>query len=132
MPTATVREVLFPETERRRLAVCLRRLLPHVARERVALLLLQFGAIAIVLAALPYKTFDLDRFFVPKELVLYAVSAVAALLCLGGRRRVEMTRVDLLLAAFLCLSAVSALFAHNWWIAGRSLMGGPSGHHSCR
>ena len=37
--------------------------------DRVALLLVQAGAIAVVLASLPYKAFDLDRYFVPKELV---------------------------------------------------------------
>ena len=34
--------------------------------ERLALHVLQAGAIAVVLAAAPYKAFDLDRFFVPK------------------------------------------------------------------
>src|SRR3954470_10593525 len=91
-------------------------------RERVALHLVQLGLLAIVLIALPYKTFDLDRFFVPKELVLYIVAALAALLCLGARRRIELTSVDVLLTAFLGLSALSAIFAQNWWIAGRALV----------
>src|SRR5689334_7138353 len=41
-------------------------------RERAALVLVQIGVVLVVLIALPYKTFDLDRFFVPKELVLHA------------------------------------------------------------
>src|SRR5512140_597982 len=87
-------------------------------RERIALLLLQLGAIAIVLAAFPYKSFDLDRFFVPKELILHVTAVGAALLCLGGRRRLSLTGADVLLIMFLALSAVSATFAQNWWLAG--------------
>lgn len=90
-------------------------------RERIALLLLQIGAIAVVLAALPYKTFDLDRFFVPKELILHVTAIGAALLCLTGRRRLSMTGADLLLVAFLVLSAAAAIVAQNWWLAGRAL-----------
>jgi O-antigen ligase len=90
-------------------------------RERFALHLVQLGLLAVVVIALPYKTFDLDRFFVPKELVLYVVAALGALLCLGQRRRLELTLVDVLLGAFLGLSAISAIFAQNWWIAGRAL-----------
>jgi len=90
-------------------------------RERVALLLLQLGAIAVVLAALPYKTFDLDRFFVPKELILHVTAIGAALLCVVGRRRLSLTGADVLLVAFLGLSAASALVAQNWWLAGRAL-----------
>jgi O-antigen ligase len=90
-------------------------------RERVALLLLQIGAIAIVLAVLPYKAFDLDRFFVPKELILHVTAISVALLCLTGRRRLSMTGADALLVAFLVLSAASAVIAQNWWLAGRAL-----------
>jgi O-antigen ligase len=90
-------------------------------RERVALLLLQIGAIAIVLAALPYKAFDLDRFFVPKELILHVTAVGAAFLCLTGRRRLSLTGADVLLVLFLVLSAASAAFAQNWWLAGRAL-----------
>ena len=90
-------------------------------RERVALHLLQFGVLAAVLIALPYKTFVLDRFFVPKELALHVTAVGAALFCLGGRRRLSLTGADLFLAAFLGLSALSALFAQNWWLAGRAL-----------
>jgi O-antigen ligase len=90
-------------------------------RERVALLLLQIGAVAVVLAALPYKTFDLDRFFVPKEMILHVTAIGAALLCLTGRRRLSMTRADVLLVAFLLLSAAAAVVAQNWWLAGRAL-----------
>lgn len=90
-------------------------------RERIALLLLQLGAIAIVLAALPYKSFDLDRFFVLKELILHVTAIGAALLLLAGRRRLSLTGADVLLVAFIVLSAASAVFAQNWWLAGRAL-----------
>lgn len=89
--------------------------------ERAALVVLQAGAIAVVLAATPYKQFELDRFFVPKELVLHATALVATLLCLARTRRVGMGRVDQLLALFLLVGVVSALFATNWWLAARAV-----------
>jgi O-antigen ligase len=89
--------------------------------ERAALRVLQFGAIAVVLAAAPYKAFDLDRFFVPKELILHATALVATMLCLLRARRVGLGRVDQLLGLFLAVGVVSALFATNWWLAGRAV-----------
>ena len=38
---------------------------PPTAFERAALVVLQVGAIAVVIAAVVYKQFELDRFFVP-------------------------------------------------------------------
>lgn len=90
-------------------------------RERIALHLVQVGLVLIVLIALPYKTFDLDRFFVPKELVLHATAVIAALLCVAGRRRLELSFADLCIAGFLLISVVSAALAQNWWLAGRAL-----------
>jgi O-antigen ligase len=89
--------------------------------ERTALLVLQAGALAVALAAAPYKPFDLDRFFVPKELVLHVTALAASLLCLVRVRRIGLGRVDQLLALFLAVGAVSALFATNWWLAGRAV-----------
>ncbi len=89
--------------------------------DRGALRILQFGAIAVVLAAAPYKTFDLDRFFVPKELVFHVVALVATLLCLAKARRLALGRADQLIGLFLALSIASALFATNWWLAGRAV-----------
>jgi len=88
---------------------------------RIALRLLQLGAIAVVLAAAPYKSFDLDRFFVPKELVLGITALVVTLLCVGRAKRLSLGRVDELLALWLILGVVSALFAPNWWLAGRAV-----------
>ena len=79
------------------------------------------GAFAVVLLSLPYKAFDLDRFFVPKELVLHATAAITGLLVLARRPRPALSRVDTFLIAFLALGALSALFAENWWLATRAL-----------
>src|SRR5438105_1307890 len=91
------------------------------AWSRLALRALQAGAIVVVLASAPYKTFDLDRFFVPKELVLNASALVAALICIARARRLSLARVDQLLVTWLVLSALSALFATNLWLASRAL-----------
>src|SRR5205807_9137 len=47
------------------------------AAERLALRIVQAGAIAVVILSSTLTMFDLDRFFVPKELALH-VTAVAA------------------------------------------------------
>ncbi|HEY9228524.1 MAG TPA: hypothetical protein VIP11_17855, partial [Gemmatimonadaceae bacterium] len=76
---------------------------------------------AVVLAAAPYKAFDLDRYFVSKELVLNVSALLAILLLFWQQRRAAMTRVDLLLSGFLLASLVSAAFAINYWAAQRAL-----------
>jgi O-antigen ligase len=81
----------------------------------------QLGAVAVVLAAFPYKPFDLDRYFVAKDLVLHVTALVAALAIVVSRRRLSLNGLDVLLAVFLVLSFASALFATNWWLAGRAL-----------
>ena len=89
--------------------------------ERAALVILQVGAVAVVLAAAVYKQFELDRFFVPKELVLHVVATLATLCCLARARAVSLARIDQLLGLFLSLGLISALFATNWWAAGRAV-----------
>ena len=89
--------------------------------ERSALLVLQIGAIAVVVAATVYKQFELDRFFIPKELVLHVVATLAALCCLVNARALRLSRVDQLLGLFLALGLLSSLFAINWWAAGRAV-----------
>lgn len=91
------------------------------ARDRVALHLVQLGALAVVLAAVPYKTFDLDRYFVPKELVLNLCAALAALVCISNRKRLTITVVDGLLILFLLTGLQSAVVATNHWAAERAL-----------
>jgi O-antigen ligase len=94
---------------------------------RMALRLLQFGVLFIVIAVVTYNTFELDRFFVPKEAVLHALAFGAGLLCIGAFGRLTPTRADALLAAFLVVSGVSAVFATNGWIALRALAISASG-----
>src|SRR3954454_16210831 len=88
---------------------------------RAAVVVIVIGAIAVVLVASPRAIFDLDRFFVPKELVLHVTAALAGLLTL---RRM---RPDWLLTAFLGLSALSALLATNKWLGFRALAVSVSG-----
>jgi len=88
---------------------------------RAALVVIQAGALAVVVAASVYKQFELDRFFVPKELVLHTVATAAALCCLARARALRLSRVDELLGLFLALGLLSALFATNWWAAGRAV-----------
>jgi len=94
---------------------------PRAVADRITLGTVIVGAIAVVLLALPYKAFDLDRFFVPKELVLHATAAIAGLIVLARRPRPSLSRVDTFLIAFTGLSVISALFAENWWLATRAL-----------
>lgn len=82
---------------------------------------LQIGAIAVVLAASTYRVFDLDRFLVPKELVLHATAAIAGLLALRAIARAGFTWLDGLLVAYVFLSAASAAAATNRWLGLRSL-----------
>lgn len=90
-------------------------------RLRAALNVVRVGGVAVVLAATTYKSFDLDRYFVPKELVLHLCAAAAALLCLRGCKRITLSAVDVLIAGFLVASVVSASFATNRWVAERAL-----------
>jgi len=90
-------------------------------RDRVALHVLQAGAIAVVLAATTWKQFELDRFFVPRELVLHITALVTMLLTATSVRRSNDSWIDRLLIAFLLLGVISALFATNRWLAMRAL-----------
>src|SRR5215470_404597 len=91
------------------------------AGDRLPLRILQFGAIAVVLAATPYKAFDLDRYFVPKELVLLLCAAAASLLVAKRLARLSLTVVDLAMVLFLVAGLASALTATNPWAAERAL-----------
>lgn len=87
----------------------------------LALAALAAGALAVVLAAAPFKAFELDRFFVPKELVLHVTALLAAIPLLVRRGALPLDRGDTLLAIFAALSALSALLATNHWLAMRAL-----------
>ena len=94
---------------------------PPRVRDYVALGVLIAGAFATVLLVLPYRAFDLDRFFAPKELALHASALVAGLLLLSGAQRISLSRADAALAAWIALSVAAALLATNHWLAYRAL-----------
>ena len=87
---------------------------------RAAAILLQAGLTAVVLVALPFKVFELDRYFVPKELVLHAVALLLAALVLSRARTWKWDAADSLLLIFVVWSALSAVFASSWWLAQRA------------
>ncbi|HEV2040935.1 MAG TPA: O-antigen ligase family protein [Casimicrobiaceae bacterium] len=89
--------------------------------DRTIRTLIQLGVVLAVIVALPYKLFELDRYFVPKELVLNATALMIAVLLLARRRSLSFDLADGLLALFLLWSAASALFATNHWLAQRAL-----------
>src|SRR5262245_53489919 len=60
---------------------------------RLALYILALGSVAVMLAAAQYKTFDLDRYFVAKELVLHICAASAAVLCVLRCQRLAFTKI---------------------------------------
>ena len=62
------------------------------ATTRLAAVVLQVAAFAVVLAALPYPVFELDRYTFPKELVLCVAALAATLLCLASARRLTRVR----------------------------------------
>jgi hypothetical protein len=93
---------------------------PTVA-DWVVLLAIGAGALASVLLVLPYRSFDLDRFFAPKELALHASALVAGLAALASSPRLTISKTDTALAAWVLLSAVSVLGATNYWLSFRAL-----------
>ncbi|HVG24411.1 MAG TPA: O-antigen ligase family protein [Thermoanaerobaculia bacterium] len=84
----------------------------------MALRVLQIGAIAVVLVATVHPSFDLDRFLVPKELVLHVTALIAGALTWRFR---QLARADYALLGFLLLSALSLAAATNPWLAFRAL-----------
>ena len=95
-------------------------MVPASRAERLAAAILIAGAFAVVLAVVPHRTFELDRFFLPKEVVLHATAALVALLVIPGRREWSWNRTDVLLAGYLGLTLLSAAFATNGWLAVRA------------
>lgn len=93
----------------------------HKRRQYLTLGLVILGAFGVAIGALPYKTFELDRHFVPKELALHLTALVTALLVLSQKKTLSLTRVDVLLCLFIGLSVLSAAFATNWWTAERAI-----------
>lgn len=79
------------------------------------------AAMAGAVAVTTDRAFDLDRFFIPKELGLHAAAFVAALVLASRMEDRRHTRVDLALLAWLGLSALSALGATSGWHAVRAV-----------
>jgi O-antigen ligase len=79
------------------------------------------GLLAVVLAALPEKLFDLDRYFVPKELVLHCVALMCLASLLSRGRQLAVDGSDVLVALFVAWSGASAMLATNHWLAQRAL-----------
>src|SRR5258706_2482211 len=95
----------------------------HISRmaDRVIGLVIRAGVILAVIVALPYKVFELDRYFVPKELVLHVAALIIALMLLARRRWLSFDLVDGLIAFSRLCSIASAIFATNHWMAQRSV-----------
>jgi O-antigen ligase len=101
-------------------------LAPPLRPPRAALRIVQVGAIAVIVTVATLHAFELDRFFIPKELVLHLTAALAGLLALRVMSMTR-TRIDLLLGAYLLVSGISALFAQNPWLAMRAVAISASG-----
>ncbi len=89
--------------------------------DRIIRMVISAGVILAVIVALPYKVFELDRYFVPKELVLHATALIVAVALFARRRSLSFDIVDGLLALFLLWSVGASLFATNYWLAQRSV-----------
>jgi O-antigen ligase len=89
--------------------------------ERLALLILQLASVAVVLAVTTHRAFELDRFLIPKELVLHLGAFAAALFAFHAFRTAVVTRLELLFLAYLLLGAISAGLATNVWLGFRAL-----------
>lgn len=96
-------------------------------RELFALRVLQIGAVGVILAASQHKLFELDRYFVPKDLVLHATAFLALVAVLRSFRDLSLKRIDVILLLYIALGTVSAVFAANHWVAFRSLALSASG-----
>jgi O-antigen ligase len=89
--------------------------------DRATRIMLVLGFVAVILVALAYKPFELDRYFVPKELALHIVALMCGIALFLHRRRVSLGVTDIMLIVFLAMSGLSALFATNYWLAQRAL-----------
>src|SRR6185436_7265180 len=78
-----------------------------VMANRTATAVLQIGCIAVVFLALPYKLFELDRYFVPKELALHVAALLVAILLFVRARSMAIDLADMLMALFLVWSLAS-------------------------
>ncbi len=94
---------------------------PAPRSDRLLAGILTVGVVAVMLGALSFKVFELDRYFVPKELVLNAAALLLIGVVIARPRESNWNVPDGLLGMFLLWSIVSALFATNHWLAQRAL-----------
>ena len=85
------------------------------------LLILAAGALAVILTVLPYRSFELDRFFIPKETVLHFTALLAGLVACIRLRQLRLAAADDVLLVFLLLSLISGVLATNGWLAFRAI-----------
>lgn len=88
---------------------------------RASTVIIQLGLLAVVIAALPYKLFELDRYFVPKEAAMHATALLLAAALVARARNTRVDVADVLLATFVGWSTLAAVFATNHWLAQRAL-----------
>jgi O-antigen ligase len=86
-----------------------------------ALAALAVAAIGAALGVVTYRSFDLDRFFVPKELALHLGALGMALFVMSRRERRSWTAADVALAAWVGFSVISMFGATSAWHAMRAL-----------
>lgn len=79
------------------------------------------AALGGALAATTYRSFDLDRFFLPKELALQVGAGVATVLLVTRGRVRTWSVADLLLLGWVVLSVAAGFGATSWWHALRAL-----------
>lgn len=88
---------------------------------------LGMAAVAAALGVVTFKAFELDRFFVPKELALHVGALVAAITLAARAGDRTWGRADLAMAAWVACSVASAVLAtsgyHAWRAVGITLSG---------
>jgi O-antigen ligase len=86
-------------------------------KTRAAAVLLVLGAFGVVLAGVESPRFDLDRYLVPKALVLHLVALGMLLLGFPSLRAARWGYAEWLFVAFVASSGVSTALATNRWLA---------------
>ena len=79
------------------------------------------AAVGAAVAVVTYRAFDLDRFFVPKELALHIGALVIVVTLRAAGWRAGASRINIALAAWLVFSVLSAFSATSGWHAMRAL-----------
>lgn len=90
---------------------------PPPGRAAAAGALLVVGAFGVVLAGVSSDVFDLERYLLPKALVLHVTALAVLLLGFPSLERRRWGTAEWLLLAFVVWSAASAALATNRWLA---------------